>query len=194
MDRSSDPTPDQPTRRRRAGSTPERGAVERRIARDSVPRPATAIRAEMLRRQRGLAERVVSYMRDQYPAVGLATGALLFVAAGSALAYDVAFEQVEQVELAPVQPLAAEVKEGLPTTPGRYRVDPDTVTRDARGLYRFNWIEPDVAGTPRPAAVSLLKLAPNEEMDELEVPAEGDPVLHLRQSTPIGIVAETAQS
>lgn len=181
-----------------AESTPNepsgRGAVERRLARDSARRPTAAVRAEMLRRQRGLAERVVSYLRDQSPAVGLTAGALLFVASGSALAYDVAFEQVEQVDLAPVQPLAAEVKEGLPTAPGRYKIDPATVTRDARGVYRFNWIEPGVVGTPHPAAVSLLKLAPNEQNDELEIAAEGDPILYLRESTPVGIVAETAQA
>jgi hypothetical protein len=186
MASTRDENPEQPPRRR--------GAVERRIARGSAPRPPATVRAEMLRRQRGLAERVVSYLRDQNPTVGLTAGALLFVASGSALAYDLAFEQVEQVELAPVQPLAAEVKEGLPTAPGRYKVDPDTVTRDARGVYRFSWIEPGIAGAPHPATVSLLKLAPNEDEDELEVLAQGDPVLHLRETTPIGIVAETAQA
>jgi hypothetical protein len=172
-----------------------RSAVERRLERGGATRPPVPVRAEMLRRQRGLAERVTSYLRDQNPTYGLTVGALLLVAAGGALVYDLAFEQTEQVPLAPVQPLAAEVKEGLPTKPGRYNVDPESVTRDARGVYRFGWYDPAViGGAPQPAAVSLLKLAPDEERDEIDIPAQGDPTLYLRQSTPIGIIAETAQT
>jgi hypothetical protein len=172
----------------------QRSSVERRLDQGGASRPPVAVRAEMLRRQRGLAERVTSYLRDQHPTYGLTVGALLFVAAGGALVYDLAFEQAEQVDLAPVQPLAAEVKDGLPTQPGRYNVDPDTVTRDARGVYRFSWYDPAViSGAPKPAAVSLLKLAPHDDSDELEIPTQGDPVLYLRDTTPIGIIAETAQ-
>jgi hypothetical protein len=174
-----------PPRRRRS-------AVERRLDRDGAPIPAPAVRAEMLRRQRGLAERVASYMRDKHPGAGLTVGALLLVSATGALAYDVVAEETEQVQLVPVTPLTAEVRSDLPSTPGRYRVDPDSVTRDARGLYRFSWVEPQLGGASHPASVSLLKLAETEDVDELEVPAQGDPILYLRQSTPVRIIAESA--
>ena len=169
-----------------------RSAVERRLDRGGAPRPAPAVRAEMLRRQRSLAERVASFVRDKHPAAGLTVGALLLVSATGALAYDVIGEETEQVDLAPVKPLDAEVRTGLPAAPGRYRVDPDSVTRDARGVYRFSWYEPQAGGPAHQAAASLLKMAPNDEQDELEIPAQGDPVLYLRQTTPIGIIAESA--
>lgn len=156
--------------------------------------PSPVRREEVLRRQAGLAERVASFLRDQGQdaRVGLAAGALLVAAAGAALIYDVATEPtLESVELAPVVPLTQEVREGLPAAPGTYRVNPESVTRDAQGVHRFGWYEPGPAGPERLAAVSLLKLAPGES-DKLEVPAAGDPILHLRESTPVQMVAAAA--
>jgi hypothetical protein len=168
-----------------------RGAVERRLEQLRLP-PSAQRRVEILRRQQTLAERVVSFLRDggHDPRVGLAAGALLLAAAGGAFAYEVATEPpVESVELAPVQPLAQEVRTGLPTESGRYPVDSATVSRDAQGVFRFSW--QDRAGVDHPAAVSLLKQAPGE-LDELAVAAEGDPILYLREDTPVQVIAKEA--
>src|SRR5262245_51207911 len=130
-----------PTGQHGRATISRRGAVERRLDQLRVP-PSAQRRAEILQRQQTLAERVVSFLRDggPDPRVGLAAGALLLATAGGAFAYDVATEPpVESVELAPVQPLGQEVRSGLPTEPGRYPVDPETVSRDAQGVYRFSW-------------------------------------------------------
>jgi hypothetical protein len=81
------------------------------------------------------------------------------------------------------------VRTGLPTAPGRYPVDPQTVSRDAQGVFRFSWL--DSAGDDQPAAVSLLKQAPGDD-DELEIPTQGDPTLYLREDTPVKVIAQEA--
>jgi hypothetical protein len=182
-----------PTGRHDRPTTSRRGAVERRVEQLRIP-PSAQRRVEILQRQRTLAERVVSFLRDggPDPRVGLAAGALLLATAGGAFAYDVATEPpVESVELAPVQPLAQEVRTGLPTESGRYPVDPATVSRDAQGVFRFSWQDP--SGVDHPAAVSLLKQAPGD-LDELAIPAEGDPILYLREDTPVQVIAEEASA
>ena len=81
------------------------------------------------------------------------------------------------------------MRNGLPTESGRFPVDPATVSRDAQGVFRFSWQDP--AGVDHPAAVSLLQQAPGE-LDELAVPAAGDPILYLREDTPIQVIAREA--
>ena len=181
-----------PTGRQDRPRPPRRGAVERRLDQLRLP-PSAQRRVEILRRQQTLAERVVSFLRDggPDPRAGLAAGALLLATAGGAFAYDVANEPpVESVELAPVRPLTQEVRTGLPTAPGRYPVESDSVSRDAQGVFRFSWL--DSAGAGQAAAVSLLKQAPGDA-DELEMPARGDPTLYLREDTPIKVIAQEAQ-
>jgi len=174
------------------------GPAERLIGR-RLERPSPAVRREVLRRQAGLAERVASFMRDQprRDRLGIAAGALLVAAAGAALVVDAQQpgEVVQTVDLAAAEPLTQEVREGLPTAPGRYAVYPDSVERDQRGVYRFDWEDPAGGSAPvrRPASVSLLRMAPGEK-DELEVVGQGDPILYLQKDTPVGMVAETAES
>jgi hypothetical protein len=180
---------------------PERddaGAATRKTTADP-DRPRPAVQREVLRRQAGLAERVASFLRDQPTRnrVGLAAGALLIAAAGGAVALNAMApdEPVETLELAAAQPLTQEVREGLPTVPGRYTLFSDSVQRDQRGIYHFDWQDTTTApATRRQASASLMRLAGGDE-DLVEVPAEGgDPILHLRSDTPIAVVAETAQS
>lgn len=169
-------------------AAPTAGAVERRQER-LLQRPTTSPRDDLLRRQRSLAERVVSFMRDQPTSTraGLAAGALLLAASGAALAYDVVVPEDDGI--AAVEPLQAEVREGLPTAPGRYAVVPESIVRDVRGVYHFSWLE--AAGGPtREARVSLLRLAPGERV-ELEIAASGDPVLYTLPDQPIGVVQAT---
>jgi hypothetical protein len=173
------------------------GPAARRIGR-RLERPSPGVRREVLRRQAGLAERVASFLRDQprRDRLGAAAGALLVAAAGAALVVEAGQPgtTVETVDLAAAEPLAQEVREGLPTAPGKYRLYPDSVQRDQRGVYHFDWEDP-AGGTPlrRSASASLLRLAPGD-VDELEVVADGDPILYLREDTPVGMVAETAES
>jgi hypothetical protein len=178
---------------------PERddsGAATRKTERAPEP-PAPAVRDEVLRRQAGLAERVASFLRDRprRDRVGLAAGALLIAAAGAALVYNAQTPDlpVESLELAAAQPLTQEVRDGLPTAPGRYLLYSDSVQRDQRGIYHFEWQDTSTPGSRRQASASLMRLAGGDE-DLLEVPAEGDPILHLRSDTPVAVVAETAAS
>ena len=83
-----------------------------------------------------------------------------------------------------VPPLAQEVKEGLPASPGTYPVSPNSLSRDAQGTYGFTWRNPTGAATWNQGRASLMKLAQGTE-DTLEVPQSGDPTLRLKPDTPI---------
>jgi hypothetical protein len=188
----SDPGP--ATRRSRPDPTP--GPATRRT--QPRPDPEPAVRDEVLRRQAGLAERVASSLRDQprRNRVVLAAGALLIAAAGAAVVYNAVTPDppVETLELAAAQPLTQEVRAGLPAAAGRYRLFSDSVQRDQRGVYHFDWQDESTSpATRRQASASLMRLAGGDE-DLLEVPADGDPILHLRSDTPVALVAETAES
>ncbi len=88
-----------------------------------------------------------------------------------------------------VQPLAQEVRAGLPVRPGRYPITAGTLNRDYQGVYRFAWRDPsDPTNTPHQASVSLLRLLQSTGGDELEVLAQGDPILYLDQNSSIPIV------
>ncbi len=87
-----------------------------------------------------------------------------------------------------VEALTQEVRQGLPSAPGRYLLDTTTLARDEQGVYQFRWRDPaSLAGQWSPASASLMRLAPSQR-DELEVPTQGDPILHLTSETPIGLV------
>ncbi len=87
-----------------------------------------------------------------------------------------------------VQPLAQEIRRGLPTQPGRYLVVPNTLGRDAQGVYHFSWRRPgDPAGTQYSASTSLLRLAQGPA-NEIDIPAVGDPTLYLPSDASIPLV------
>lgn len=78
--------------------------------------------------------------------------------------------------------LAGEVRENLPTAPGRYPIVATSLARDGEGVYHFRWRDPGTsAGPEQPARASRLQLARSDGY-ELEVPAAGDPVLHVGQN------------
>jgi hypothetical protein len=94
---------------------------------------------------------------------------------------------VEQVSKA--QPLAREVRAGLPDKPGNYLIQAGSVSRDQQGVYSFNWRGADEAeNAAHRASVSQMKLL-ESDVNSLEIPAQGDPVLHLRKDTPIELAA-----
>jgi len=82
-----------------------------------------------------------------------------------------------------VEPLTQEVRTGLPDTPGRYPIPPDSLRRDEQGVYHFSWLQPgSSSGSGTPASASLLRLD-ESNAEALEVPEQGDPILHLRQNS-----------
>jgi len=79
------------------------------------------------------------------------------------------------------QPLNQEVHSGLPAAPGLYSIQPDSLSRDGQGIYHFSLLS---GGGVSSASVSRLRLVQSDS-DALEVPATGDPILHLRSQASI---------
>ena len=68
--------------------------------------------------------------------------------------------------------------------PGTYPVSPNSLTRDAQGVYGFSWRNPTGAATWNQGRSSLMKLAQGTE-DTLEIPPERRSDLRLKPDTPI---------
>jgi hypothetical protein len=91
-------------------------------------------------------------------------------------------------QLGAVQPLTREIRQGLPTQPGRYPIVPNTLGRDSQGIYYFGWRRPgDSSGTATNARASLLRLAQGAA-SELEIPVQGDPILYLPPDVAVPLV------
>lgn len=87
-----------------------------------------------------------------------------------------------------VAPLQQEIRQGLPTVPGRYAVVDGSLGRDGRGVYYFAWRRPNDPSTVRNlASVSRLRLG-QAASNALEIPTSGDPTLYLQPSTSIPLV------
>jgi hypothetical protein len=142
--------------------------------------PHTQTRLRLL----DLAEDASLYLRrSAEPSVRVAAALLL----ASSLA---ACSSSSSTSAPAVPPLTQEVKEGMPTTPGTYPVSADSLTRDAQGVYGFDWRNPTGAATWNQGRASLMKLAQGPE-DTLEVPPSGDPTLRLKPDTPITLPDDT---
>lgn len=151
-------------------------------------------RASFLRELLDLAQDASSYLRH-HPDRAVRVSAALLVAASLAACTEEAPEAAPEAEVltVPVEPLAQETRRGLPTQPGRYPLVRESLMRDAQGVYHFAWRDPGAAGSPpRYASTSLARLA-QAEADELEIPVQGDPILHLRGEEPIPLVTSTSQ-
>ena len=141
-----------------------------------------------------LAEEASYYLRrHREPSVRVA--AALLLASSLAACSPSAPTAPDEPEVAP---LAQEVKEGLPSTPGRYSVDPTSLARDEQGVYSLAWRDAasGAQGAWAPARASLMQLAEGPD-DALDVPASGDPVLYLRPDTAItlpGTAEETTDA
>jgi len=162
-------------------------AKRRRIALDRVPPPEeghspSAFDAEIRQRLLDLALDARSYLRQNTRPAVRVSAALLLAASLAACSGDVSSSQSPPPTVAP---LTQEVREGLPTAPGRYDVIESSLQRDTQGVYAFRWLDPgDTTGSGHQARVSLLKLAQSNS-NYLEVPAQGDPTLYLRPNTSI---------
>jgi hypothetical protein len=137
-----------------------------------------------------LAHDVASSLRHHHQKAVRVSAALLLAA--SLAACSSAPDSSEEDDGALVEPLAEEVKSGLPSRPGRYPINGQSLVRDAQGVYHFGWSEASAASATSqwsPASVSLLKLE-QAQQNELEIPSSGDPILRLREDTPIPLVPQ----
>jgi hypothetical protein len=135
-----------------------------------------------------LAHDVSSYLRHHHQKVVRVSAALLLASSLAACSSDSGSPEEDDGGL--VEPLTDEVKTGLPSSPGRYPINTESLVRDAQGVYHFGWSEASSAASASqwsPASVSLLRLE-QAEQNELEVPSNGDPILRLREDTPIPLV------
>jgi hypothetical protein len=155
----------------------------------SLPTPA-----DLRERLLDLAYDASSYLRrSAKPAIRISAALLI---AGSLAACSGEVEQSSATDVPPatVQPLAQEVRAGLPTAPGRYSVVPASIARDARGVYHFEWLDP-TTNEARPATISSIRLAEAETNPyTLEVVTDGDPILHLERNAQIALSGSSSTS
>jgi hypothetical protein len=149
--------------------------------RESDPSAPADPAGRMLERLLDLAHDASSYLRHHRRAA-VRTAAALLVAASLAACNGSRSGETDQQDT--IAPLTSEVRAGLPSAPGRYPVDPSSLRRDSQGVYHFAWSQ--AGGAWQQADASLLKLV-QDQTDELEVPASGDPTLHLREDTPVAL-------
>ena len=95
----------------------------------------------------------------------------------------------DEIALVQTQELQAEVSNGLPSDRGQsYPVKVDSLSRDDRGVYYLEWQNAQT-GEYTAAQISNLRLKLAEDgKTALEMPAQGDPILHLDGNTPIALV------
>jgi len=146
----------------------------------------TAERAEVLERLLDLAYDVSSYLRHRAQPTIRLSAALLLAASLAAC------ESSPTPTTSSVQPLTREVRTGLPSQPGEYPVSPQSIVRDQRGVYRFQWQQPG-GGSPTQAAVSLLKLG-QADRSTLVIPQSGDPQLNIPADTQIQLATVTSNN
>ncbi len=143
----------------------------------------------VLRQLLDLAYDVSSYLRRSPSAAVRASAALLLagsLAACNGLGPDLGLGGGETTTVAP---LSQEVREGLPSAPGRYVVYPDSLFRNQQGVYFFDWRgQNEGPDTRHQARASLVRLQQSDQ-DWLEVIEGQSPVLHLRKETPINLAS-----
>jgi hypothetical protein len=149
--------------------------------------------AEVAARQRllDLAYDVSSRLRHHVQPAVRVSAALLVAASLAACAGDPSADVGSPPPT--VRPLQQEVAMGLPGQPGRYPIVERSLQRDEQGVYRFGWREPGQAEGPgTSASASRIRLnQSNTEM--LEIPAQGDPILHLRDNSEILLASAATQ-
>jgi hypothetical protein len=172
----SDPTSARKSRRSR---TPPRTA-----GLDALPAAGSALARERLL---DLAYDVSSYLRHHsQPAVRISAALLLAASLASCSGEESPDDSGEPPET--VAPLTQEVRQGVPTAPGRYDVVDRSIRRDPQGVYHFLWRDPgDTSGADHSASISLLKLGETTSAPYLEVPSSGDPILHLGRDTQVAL-------
>ena len=138
-----------------------------------------------------LAEDASFYLRrSAEPSVRVAA-ALLLAASLAACSSRPPSSPGADIDVPAIPPLNQEVREGLPAAPGVYPVSPSSVTRDAQGVYGMSWRNPTGAATWSQGRASLVKLAEGND-DTLQIPQSGDPILRLKQDTPITLPDDDA--
>lgn len=146
---------------------------------------STEAKQALLEQLLDLAHHVASRLRHHAQPMVRVSAALLLAASIAACGGSPATDAPVQPPATQVAPLAQEVRTGLPTQPGRYAVVAGSILRDAQGVYQLSWTGTD--GASGTARVSSLKLNQSDK-EELEIPEQGDPILHLGPQTPVRIV------
>jgi hypothetical protein len=161
---------------------------ERKQAARAAAAAARGKLAAVRRRLLELAQDVRSTLRlSPNPAMRMAAALLLAGSMAACIEMDPpeALTDAPLEQVVEVQPLAQEVRSGLPLEPGTYPLKGDQVRRDPQGVYYFAWRgKDDPADRWRDASASLVRLKSDSSV-ALEVPASGDPVLHLKSDTPV---------
>ena len=139
-----------------------------------------------------LAQDVSHYLRHHTSRAVRLTAALLLAA--TLAACSASSSDSTMVETRAVAPLAREITSGLPRSPGAYDIVHDSVFRDQRGVYQFEWLDPGLAaaagGVPGHVAhVSRLRLRRDDRL-ALEVVDGADPILYLPADEDVGLVEE----
>jgi hypothetical protein len=101
----------------------------------------------------------------------------------------------DSLDVVAAEALATEVSQGMPTTlDQKYEVSPESIARDDRGVYYFQWKDP-ATGEFRDAAASRIQVASSDSARaELSVPSGGDPVLALGADTAVHLIWPRAES
>ncbi len=159
-----------------------RGQLSATPEAEPLPSPA-----QLRERLLDLAYDASSYLRHSARPVIRISAALLVAGSLAACSGDTEPAPPAEAPPATVQPLAQEVRSGLPTTPGRYSVVPASLARDARGVYHFEWIDP-ATNEPRPATVSRVRLAEANAYTLEMPPDQGDPTLHIERNAQIALL------
>jgi hypothetical protein len=168
-------------RKREADDARQAGLDARRRDNTGLTRAEAEARERLL----DLAYDVSSRLRHHVqPAVRIS--AALLIAASLAACDGEPPDGNESVEQVPtVQPLQQEVARGLPAQAGRYPIVERSLQRDEQGIYHFAWRAPgETEGPGTSASASRMRLNQGS-VEMLEIPAEGDPILHLRQNSEI---------
>jgi hypothetical protein len=154
---------------------------------DFVPSPdnRSSLREALL----DLAYDAHSYLRHHARSAVRVSAALLIAASIAACAPS---GVGQNINASSISPLSSEVRTGLPTVPGHYPIVNGTLGRDQQGVYHFAWRQPnDPVTTQNLASASLIQLAQGPT-SEVEIPAQGDPILNLPADASIPLVNSVA--
>ncbi len=157
------------------------------LAAPAISSPETEARQRLL----DLAYDVSLRLRHHaQPAVRIS--AALLVAASLAACDGDSLDDGQRLDAAPVvQPLQREVASGLPSQPGRYPLVENSLQRDEQGVYAFAYRPAGAPGGPDATAQASRVRLVEDSSELLEIPATGDPILHLRPNSEVRLVPAT---
>ncbi|MDA8187120.1 MAG: hypothetical protein M0T85_03130 [Dehalococcoidales bacterium] len=95
----------------------------------------------------------------------------------------------DQIVVDQTPELTAEISEGLPKDSSqKYKVKPESVTRDHRGIYSFDWFDPQSNNYQTASVTGLRLVQATGDQTELSITDKGEPVLALPPDVPVSLV------